>query len=169
MVRLGFDISTTVCGWAITEDRNKILDCGFIDISKEETSKDKTKLVTDVIDANKYLPRVECINVEAALSGFHSGFTSQQVIIKLTRHNAIFCYIIEEYYKKPICLVQATTARKQLFGKSRIKNIPPKQYVKSQIDIRFDLSKWTKFNKLKNEDGRMNDIRDAIVISLYEK
>ena len=167
MIRLGFDISTSCCGWAFTEDR-KILDCGFIDISKAETSKDKTKLVTDVIDSNKHLPSVNCINVETALSGFGFGFTSQQVIIKLARFNAVFCYIIEEHYKKVPYLVNAVTARKQLFGKSRIKGIKPKVFVKDQIDKMFDMTPWLVYNKLKNVDKKMEDVYDAVVISFFK-
>ena len=37
------------------------------------------------------------INIEDNLSGFAGGRTSQQVIIKLAKFNAILCFMLEEF------------------------------------------------------------------------
>ena len=47
------------------------------------------------------------------------GRTSQQTIIKLAKFNAVVCFLCEHHIRIKPVLVGATTARKQLFGKSR--------------------------------------------------
>jgi len=93
MVILGLDSSTSVTGWAFSKDGN-ILDAGYIDTKKFETTKEKTYFVISELEKNQLIKNVTAINLEAALSGFAGGFTSQQVIITLARHNAVFAYII---------------------------------------------------------------------------
>ena len=88
MVSLGLDASTTCVGYAFTEDK-KILDMGFIDIKKEKTPKDKVQKDLDFLHASSYIDNVDDINIEDNLSGFAGGRTSQQVIIKLAKFNAI--------------------------------------------------------------------------------
>jgi len=166
MVTLGFDSSTTVTGFAFVENK-KILDCGFIDTFKIETNKDKAFFVIKQLESNPFISKVNQFNLETSLSGFMQGFSRQQVIIKLARWNAIFEYIISEHYKIPVNLVNASTARKQLFGKARIKGVKPKEYVKEQIEKMYDMQKWIKKNKLGNVDKKMADVYDAIVIANY--
>ncbi len=77
MVILGLDSSTSVTGWAFS-DNDVILDAGFIDTKKFETTKEKTYHIISVLEKNKLMKSVECINLEAALSGYAGGFTSQE-------------------------------------------------------------------------------------------
>ena len=58
---------------------------------------------------NSLLKDISVINLEAALSGFAGGFTSQQTIITLARHNAVFAYIIEEHFKIKVNLLSVNT------------------------------------------------------------
>lgn len=165
---LGLDASTKTVGYACTDQATKtILDCGFVDISKLEKNKDKTFHFIKAMEEKPWLKNVTAINVEAALSGFGGGKTSQQVIIMLSRFSAVFCYIIEEHYKIEPCLANATTMRKQLFGKARIKGVKPKDYVRNEIEKRFDLSPWVVLNRNKEPDVRMDDVRDAVVAGFY--
>jgi hypothetical protein len=85
----------------------------------------------------------------------------------LHRFNAVFSYILEEQFGLPINLECATTMRKQLFGKSRKKGIKPKQYVKEQIELRFDVSKWIVNNTKKTPDTRMQDAYDGLVAAFF--
>jgi len=163
MVTLGFDSSTTVTGYAFIENK-KILDCGFIDTSKLKVNKEKAFFVINHLSTNPLISKIGRLNLETSLSGFMQGFARQQVIIKLARWNAVFEYIISEHYKLPVNLVNATTARKQLFGKSRIKGIKPKEYVKEKIEKMYDMSPWIKINKIGNVDVKMADVYDAVVI-----
>lgn len=163
---LGFDASTTTVGWSFF-DKNLVQDCGFIDISKLTTNKEKSLFVIDVLKNHPLINKVDKINLEAALSGFAGGFTSQQVIIKLARFNALFEYIIGEYWKIPVNLVSVNTMRKKAFGKCRIKGIKSKEFVKMQLESKMNLSTWDKKKKNGNWDDRNSDMYDAIVCSMY--
>ena len=66
---------------------------GFIDISKQDTFKDKAYHAMGVLDDNKYMEKTDKIIVEDSLSGFMGGKTRMQTIIKLAKFNAVFCFI----------------------------------------------------------------------------
>jgi len=131
MVTLGLDASTTCVGYAFTEDK-KILDMGFIDIKKEITPKDKVQKVLDFLNKNPYIDNTVDINIEDNLSGFAGGRTSQQVIVKLAKFNAILCFMLEEIFQMEVNSINPMTARKNVFGKARIKGKKAKEFVQEQ-------------------------------------
>jgi hypothetical protein len=134
-----------------------------------ETTKEKTFHVISCLEKTKEIKRFDEINLEAALSGFAGGFTSQQVIITLARHNAVFAYIIEEHFKKKVNLLSVNTMRKQLFGKCRIKGIKSKDFVKQELESLVpDVIQFTIQNKKGNWDERNGDMYDAVVAGLYK-
>lgn len=163
---LGFDVSTTTAGWCFSYD-NKIKDAGFINIKKLETSKDKTFEVINFIENHSLFKETKKINIEAALSGFAGGFTTQQVIIKLSRFNAVFEYILSEHWDFPIQLLNVNTARKKVLGKCRESGVKSKDFVKIYLEKLHDIHKFDVLNKNKNWDQRNSDMYDAMVISLY--
>jgi hypothetical protein len=168
MVILGLDSSTSTTGWSFCEN-GKILSAGFVDTKKLETTKEKTFHVISYLEKTKEIKRFDEINLEAALSGFAGGFTSQQVIITLARHNAVFAYIIEEHFKKKVNLLSVNTMRKQLFGKCRIKGIKSKDFVKQELESLVpDVIQFTIQNKKGNWDERNGDMYDAVVAGLYK-
>ena len=168
MVILGLDSSTSTTGWSFCEN-GKILSAGFVDTKKLETTKEKTFHVISCLEKTKEIEKFDEINLEAALSGFAGGFTSQQVIITLARHNAVFAYIIEEHFKKKVNLLSVNTMRKQLFGKCRIKGIKSKDFVKQELESLIpDVLNFTAKNKKGNWDERNGDMYDAIVAGLYK-
>jgi hypothetical protein len=167
MVILGFDCSTTVAGWAFSEN-GKIVDAGFVDISNLTTNRDKVFLIIDTIEKRPLFPKIDHINLEAALSGFAGGFTSQQVIIMLSRFNAVFEYVITERWQKTVNLLNVNTARKKVFGKARVKGVKSKDYVQMSIPATVpNYEQFNVINKRGNVDKRMNDVWDAMVIALY--
>ena len=165
MVSLGLDASTTCVGYAFTQDK-KILDMGFIDIKKEKTPKDKVQKVLEILNQNDYIDEVHDINVEDNLSGFAGGFTSQQTIIKLAKFNAILCFMLEQF-EFNVHSINPMTARKQVFGKARIKGVKAKDFVKRQIENKFNTKKWCKTTTRGNWDKRNIDMYDGLVMSLY--
>jgi uncharacterized protein YunC (DUF1805 family) len=158
---LGLDLSTTTCGWAITEDK-LILACGYIDISDAEKYKDKADLIIKTLVGHSF----DKIMIEESLFGFAGGGTSQQVIIKLVKNKAVVGFILENHYGVTVESIHAQTARKKALGAARIKGVKPKVFVKESIDRMYDMTKWTVLNKKGNEEKRMEDVRDAIVLSL---
>ena len=167
MVTLGLDASTTCVGYAFTEDK-KILDMGFIDIKKEKTPKDKVQKVLDFLHNNSYIDNVNDINIEDNLSGFAGGRTSQQVIIKLAKFNAILCFMLENF-EYNVNSINPMTARKQVFGKARVKGKKAKQFVQEEIEKMYNTNKWCKETTRGNWDKRNIDMYDGLVMSLFEK
>jgi len=163
---LGFDASTSTCGWAFYNG-SSIADAGFIDLTKKETNKEKAFHVISVLASNPNLPNTTQINLEAALSGFMRGRTSQQVVIKLARFNAVFEYIIAEQMKLPVKLVSVTTARKTVFGKCRVKGLTGKEYVYQELPkIHPEVLNFEKMNRKNEWDVRNADMYDAVVTSI---
>ena len=167
MVTLGLDASTTCVGYAFTQDK-KILDMGFIDIRKEKTPKDKVQKVLEFINNISYIDNVENINIEDNLSGFAGGRTSQQVIIKLAKFNAILCFMLENFEFK-VNSINPMTARKNVFGKARVKGKKAKQFVQEEIEKMYNTKKWCKETTRGNWDKRNIDMYDGLVMSLFEK
>ena len=167
MVTLGLDASTTCVGYAFTEDK-KILDMGFIDIKKEKTPKDKVQKVLDFLHNNSYIDNVNDINIEDNLSGFAGGRTSQQVIIKLAKFNAILCFMLENF-EYNVNSINPMTARKQVFGKARVKGKKAKEFVQEEIEKMYNTKKWCKETTRGNWDKRNIDMYDGLVMSLFEK
>jgi len=167
MVSLGLDASTTCVGYAFTKDK-KILDMGFIDIKKEKTPKDKVEKVLDFLHKSSYIDNVTDINIEDNLSGFAGGRTSQQVIIKLAKFNAILCFMLENF-EFNVHSVNPMTARKQVFGKARVKGKKAKQFVQEEIEKMYNTKKWCKKTTRGNWDKRNIDMYDGLVMSLFEK
>ena len=167
MVTLGLDASTTCVGYAFTQDK-KILDMGFIDIKKEKTPKDKVQKVLEKLNESSYINKVTDINIEDNLSGFAGGRTSQQVIIKLAKFNAILCFMLENF-EYNVNSINPMTARKQVFGKARVKGKKAKQFVQEEIEKMYNTSKWCKTTKTGLWDKRNIDMYDGLVMSLFEK
>ena len=168
MVTLGLDVSTTCVGYAFTKDK-KILDMGFIDIKKQKTPKEKVFKVLDFLNNNSYIDDTIDINVEDNLSGFAGGRTSQQVIVKLAKFNAVLCFVLEDMLDMNVHSINPMTARKQVFGKARIKGIKAKDFVKGQVEKLYETKKWCKTTTRGNWDKRNIDMYDGLVMSLYEK
>ena len=167
MVILGLDASTSCVGYAFTQDK-KILDMGFIDIKKETTPKDKVEKVLDFLHQSSYIDNVTNINIEDNLSGFAGGRTSQQVIIKLAKFNAILCFMLENFEFK-VHSINPMTARKQVFGKARVKGKKAKQFVQEEVEKMYNTKKWCKETTRGNWDKRNIDMYDGLVMALFEK
>ena len=168
MVTLGLDASTTCVGYAFTKDK-KILDMGFIDIKKQKTPKEKVFKVLGFLNKSSYIDQVFTIYVEDNLQGFAGGRTSQQVIVKLAKFNAILCFMLEEMFDMNIHNINPMTARKNVFGKARVKGIKAKEFVKMKIEQMYDTKKWCKTTTRGNWDKRNIDMYDGLVMSLFEE
>lgn len=158
---LGLDLSTTTCGYAISEN-NKVLVSGFVDISKVTKYQEKAALIIAALEGQSF----EKILIEESLFGFANGGTSQQVIIKLVKNKAVVGFILENHYKVPVESIHAQTARKKALGAARIKGVKPKEFVKMMIEIKYGTDAFVIYNTKGNRDKRTEDVYDAIVLSL---
>jgi len=167
MIVCGLDASTSIVGWAFAET-GSVIDAGFLNISKLDTNKEKGNFVINFLSGHSLIHNVNRINLEAALSGFGGGLTSQQTIITLSRWNAILEFILDQHFHIPIILCNVNTMRKKIFGKARIKGIKPKEYVKRELPkIVPNLSKFEKLNRKGEWDTHNGDMYDAVVCSLF--
>ena len=140
---------------------------GFIDLKKQKTPKEKTFFVLTHLSKSPYIDKIEKINIEDNLSGFSGGRTSQQVIVKLAKFNAILCFMLENF-DFTVNSINPMTARKQVFGKARVKGIKAKDLVKMKIEEMYDTSKWCKKTITGLWDKRNIDMYDGLVMSLYK-
>ena len=115
-----------------------------------------------------YIDNVYDINVEDNLQGFAGGRTSQQVIIKLAKFNAILCFMLEDMFEMNVNNINPMTARKQVFGKARVKGKKAKQFVQEEIEKKFRTKKWCKETTRGNWDKRNIDAYDGLVMSLFK-
>ena len=165
---LGLDASCSCVGWCFAET-GSVMDAGFLNISKLDTNKEKGNFVINFLSHHPCVHDIKRINLEAALSGFGGGLTSQQTIITLSRWNAILEYMLNEWLPVPVILCNVNTMRKKVFGKARVKGIKPKDYVKQQIPlIVSNISKFEKLNRKGEWDAHNGDMYDAAVAALYE-
>ncbi len=167
MKKLGLDASTTTVGYAFV-DGKEVIDLGFIPINKETTIRDKVQLTMDTITELDPFGDIEQIYIEDSLSGFMRGRTSQQTIIKLAKFNAVLTYCLEFAYGEIIEGVNPMTARKNLFGKARVKGVSAKDFVKKEINCLYNLEEYVKLTKTGLWDKRNMDAYDALVCALYE-
>ena len=137
--------------------------------SKNILHQKKKFFVLGFLSESSYIDDVEKINIEDNLSGFAGGFTSQQTIVKLAKFNAILGFVIEEEFNIPVHNINPMTARKNVFGKARVKGIKAKELVKMKIEEMYDTSKWCKKTTRGNWDKRNIDMYDGLVMSLFEK
>ena len=131
---LGLDASTTTVGYAFVENK-KVIDMGFIPINKEKTIRDKVQVTLDEINKLDPFDEIDKIYIEDSLSGFMRGRTSQQTIIKLAKFNAVLTYCLEFAYGEIVDGINPMTARKHLFGKSRVKGVSAKDFVKKEMNF----------------------------------
>ena len=167
MRKIGLDASTTTVGFAFVDDKN-VIDIGFIPIDKQKTIRDKVQLTMDELTKLDPFEEVDKIYIEDNLSGFSRGRTSQQTIIKLAKFNAVLTYCLEFAYGEIVEGVNPMTARKQLFGKARVKGKTAKEFVKEEINCLYNLEKYVKLTKTGLWDKRNLDSYDALVCALYE-
>ena len=97
------------------------------------------------------------------------GKTSQQTIVKLAKFNAILCFMLEHVFDVEPNNINPMTARKQVFGKARVKGIKAKEFVKMKVEQMYDTSKWCKTTTRGNWDKRNIDMYDGLVMSLFEE
>ena len=138
-------------------------------MKKQNTPKAKAFTTIEALNENKHIDSIEAINVEDNLSGFAGGFTSQQVIIKLAKFNAVLCLCLEQFFNIEPDNINPMTARKQVFGKARVKGIKAKDYVRMKIEESYDTKKWCKTTTRGNWDKRNIDAYDGLVMALFEK
>ena len=114
MAILGLDISTSCTGWCLLSDDGKIVDIGYVDISKKGSLFEKALEVENCIAnlSNSYT--IQDVYIEENLQSFRSGFSSAQTISTLAKFNGIVSFICFKVFKVEPVFFNVNSARKML-------------------------------------------------------
>ena len=74
-----------------------------------------------------------------------------------------------ENFEYNVNSINPMNARKQVFGKARVKGKKAKQFVQEEIEKMYNTNKWCKKTTRGNWDKRNIDMYDGLVMSLFEK
>jgi len=165
-MNIGLDISTKVLGYAVST-KNKVVDCGFHDISKIDDLLGKYLEIERFL--NEYLekyPEVETATLEDFLKSFSGMRTSSNTIVKLTKINTLSeWYVYQRFGRENMFHVHPSTARKHVLGKGQFGGKDTKVEVGKLVESKYGVNlKWTKAGNLSKGN---DDIADAVVLSKY--
>ncbi len=165
---LGLDISTSVVGFCVMNDKLEIVEYGYCDISEIQDIYEKLSNVKEKICSLNDEYDLDGIFVENFLFRFAAGKSRIQTLIKLCEFNTLIKYECLLLGKKPV-LLNVLHARKIALGKSSSKEFNSvKDFVISIINTIYPDIKWEwVYKKRKKEtvlDSRCYDIADSMVI-----
>ena len=78
-------------------------------------------------------------------------------------------YALKEMFEFNVNSINPMTARKQVFGRARVKGKKAKEFVQEEIEKMYNTNKWCKETTRGNWDKRNIDMYDGLVMSLFEK
>jgi ribosomal protein L23 len=76
--------------------------------------------------------------------------------------------MLEQIFQIEVNSINPMTARKNVFGKARVKGMKAKDLVKLKIEEMYNTKKWCKHTTRGNWDKRNIDMYDGLVMSLFE-
>lgn len=129
---LGLDISTSVTGYTVIDDKGIVLECSFIDFKKCDTFFEKTTLIKGKLEDVFHRFEITKVFIESSLLSFAGGKSSASVIALLTKFNGIVSYIVERDFKIAPDFIMATSARK-ICGIKIVKGIKAKEQVMTHV------------------------------------
>jgi len=110
---LGLDVSTSITGVSLINDRGDVLLCDHIDTRKAKSFFEKAELVKKYFEDHRYTQTVvQEIWIEQSLQSFRSGFSSAKTLSALSRFNGVVSWIAYKAYGVEPNYVAASSARK---------------------------------------------------------
>jgi hypothetical protein len=111
---LGLDISTSITGYTILDDKGEIYEIGHIDLRKQKNFFDKARTCRDAIAAidKRSTSWIKKVYIEQSLQSFRSGFSSAHTLSLLSRFNGVLSWICSDLFDTDPEYIGATTARK---------------------------------------------------------
>ena len=110
---LGLDISTSITGATVIDDKGNVVFCEAWDTRKIKSFFDKASLIGGrLIDIRIQFP-ITHIVVEQSLQMFRSGFSSAKTLTLLSKFNGVVSWLCYNTFGLEPEYVSATTARKQ--------------------------------------------------------
>ncbi len=172
---IGLDISTSCTGWCIVDPEGKLVEMGYIPLSKIDTAYKKASRVRDVLSELHIRHDITNVFIEENLQAFRPGLSSAKTLLTLARFNGIVSYIAQEQFFCTPEFLNVNVARKLVGLKIVSKKkggAPTKEQVLEWTNTQVDYS-WP-MKTLKNGPRRglvihepgCYDMADAYVIAL---
>ena len=83
---LGLDISTSITGYTILDNKGKVVDCAHIDLRKHKNFFQKVLTVENTLKDVATEHHIDQIYIEQSLQSFRSGFSSAQTLSLLSNN-----------------------------------------------------------------------------------
>ena len=110
---LGLDISTSITGVSLINERGEVLLCDHIDTRKTKNFFEKVEIIKQYFEDHRYTQSVvKEIWIEQSLQSFRSGFSSAQTLSTLDRFNGVISWIVYKSYSLEPSYIAASSARK---------------------------------------------------------
>ena len=109
---LGLDISTSITGYTILDNKGNIVICDHIDLRKEKNFFLKAAQIESALRKIRSLYFIEQVYIEQSLQSFRSGFSSAQTLSLLSKINGIVSWICYNIFGGEPQYLAATSARK---------------------------------------------------------
>lgn len=110
---LGIDISTSIVGWCVLDQKtNGFVAGGAVDLKKEKCIYKKASYVSDVLRQIKKDHPITTIAIEENLQAFRPGFSSAKTIVTLARFNGMISLCSHNIFKLLPEFVNVNSARK---------------------------------------------------------
>ena len=111
---LGLDISSSITGITVLDEKGSILYCMHVDTRKEKGLIKKAKKVEEALFNLSCQVEINRIYVEQSLQTFRSGFSSANTLSVLSKMNGIVSWICYKVFGKEPLYLEAKSARKQI-------------------------------------------------------
>jgi len=111
---LGLDISTSVVGVCVLNEKNQLKLLEYINLEKEKSVFDKGKKFKEELSLMTSKLNVTRVGIEENLQAFRPGLSSAKTIVTLARFNGICSYISQEIFKLTPEFINVNSARKSL-------------------------------------------------------
>ena len=162
---LGLDISTSITGATVIDDKGEIVLCEAWDTRKYKNFFDKAAHIRScLVDVKNEFP-IKTIVVEQSLQMFRAGFSSAKTLTTLSKFNGAvswMCYNIMEVEPE---YVSATSARKQI-GIKVPRGTKAKEVVLEHIKDNIPNFEY-ELTKAGNPKAGTYDRADSIVLAKY--
>ena len=110
---LGLDISTSITGATVIDDKGNVVFCEAWDTRKTKNFFDKASVIrTRLIDIRIAFP-ITHIAIEQSLQMFRAGFSSAKTLTLLSKFNGVVSWLCYNTFGLEPEYVSATTARKK--------------------------------------------------------
>ena len=110
---LGLDISTSITGATVIDDKGNIVYCEAWDTRKLKNFFAKANHIRDCLADIKQQFPIKKIVIEQSLQMFRSGFSSAKTLTLLSKFNGVVSWMCYDLFAIEPEYISATTARKQ--------------------------------------------------------